>query len=478
MSINFLFILSSLKVFCALFMLPFVISSLFPQGNDNKKKAYVFLVSFAISPLLVSYFYALLLRIMPGRGGTFYDTLMVITFFTIFIVFLKHIRSSYHLLISLLKALQPTNKRDKILASGVSILLTLLFIFILATPLIGNDPLEYFHLSKLILEKKSLAFYPLLDGEGTKGFIAPWTHPLGYPSWLAFMSNGISQADGLMLAKASTFFFTVSIVLSLVVISFFEKLTYRYAASLIYLAIPLCFIHAIYCHVDSLRISLFLSAAIATYIYLQDQNFKNAAFLGGVLGCSWFAHSTGSLTVLVMLGTVFLKGKMKNNVAHVCLILAIITLIIFPDLLYIYKKTGNLIADRENIKTITLLKEEFYLYLSAKRTPKDVLIDLFTDISIYGFTYWFLLAGLLVFLTKITYSKSINIFDFVLGKKENFLNLSVFMLIFFFAGVILTLLLGSLVFVVNIRYIFHPIALVSLIAAFSLFFTKPKVKTP
>ncbi|OJX08487.1 MAG: hypothetical protein BGO76_01850 [Caedibacter sp. 38-128] len=382
---------------------------------------------------------------------------------------------------------KKTNNYDRKLYWLLVFYILLIVIYFLYIPLLENDPQEYFHLAKLILMRKSLDFYPILNGSETRGFIAPWTHPIGYPIFLAWNMLSLPYALGCLLAKLSSLYFSIIMLVSLYLISVKENLQLKHLAGILFLSTPICFYESYICHIDSIRMVLFLATIITLYLHSLTLNYRSALLVGVTTGLSWFVHSSGLLTLIIALGINLLSTlrKPKKTFIYSGIIIVSSTLLVTFDLINIYAKLGKFIGDFDNIKIIRLLNEDFKIFVGLNRGIHNMkeaftwgLGKVFFQYNTYGASYIFFIIGAIILLLK--HKNVLKYVDFF--KFNTRLTLTQHLgltCLLFWGGVILSVFLGLTIFTVNPRYLLQIQPIICFIGAsgISTFLFKMKKNT-
>ncbi|MDP1974639.1 MAG: hypothetical protein Q8K37_01570 [Alphaproteobacteria bacterium] len=359
-----------------------------------------------------------------------------------------------------------------------------IILWFLQKPLLGNDPLQYFYLSSLIDNMKDVSFYPSTSAVDERGFVVPWSHPLGYPGLLAWGRLGLSQDIGLFFAKISSFSMTFSLALALIIILYKETNRFNFWASLLLLTTPLCLSGALECHVDSSRMLLFLTSFLIVYEYLKNVSEKITPqkdisyflILGASFGFSWFYHSSGILTYVICMGVlaiVFLINQrkemsfyamLKKYIPLIFLTTLIMILIVCVDLYNSFKVHGKILADLENIKIINFMLDEYKMYFDLSRGITTLydkfifgILKIFTEIKIFGFVYILFVVSLVLSIRKIKTNNIINMYNFL-----------IFFVFIFYLFVVFTTIMGVGTFSFNPRYLLQIHPIVCLAVAFQM----------
>ncbi|MDP1723432.1 MAG: hypothetical protein Q8L85_01865 [Alphaproteobacteria bacterium] len=359
-----------------------------------------------------------------------------------------------------------------------------IILWFLQKPLLGNDPLQYFYLSNLIDNLKETSFYPSTSAVNERGFVVPWSHPLGYPGLLAWGRLGLSEDIGLFFAKICSFSMIFFLALALIITLYKETKRFNFWASLLLLTTPLCLNGALECHIDSSRMLLFFASFLIVYEYLKNVSEKITPqkdiiyflILGASFGFSWFYHSSGILTYVICMGVfaiVFLLNQRKEMSFYVMLkkyipliFLTTLTmfLIVCVDLYNSFKVHGKILADLENIKIINFMSDEYKMYFDLSRGIKTLyekfvfgIFKIFTEISVFGIVYFLFVISLLLSIKKIKTNNIVNIYNF-----------SIFFVFIFYLFVVVATISGVGTFAFNPRYLLQIHPIVCLAVAFQM----------
>ena len=428
--------------------------------NENN---FIIILSVIVGPLLASWLFIQFIRFFPYYSDLTYISLLNITALTLLLILCPSLKKLFP---------QPTftnfqlsTRYDQIALFAIVIIVSFVFFYFLAFSFIENDPLDYLFLAKLILEKKTVDFYPAMDGVNTHGMIAPFTHPLGFPGFFAINMLGIEDwnlavfavklACGYYLIVSLTFFIHISPEFGCHNI---------YITSLIYISTPLILLLTIRCHIDPYRILLFTLSIFTACKILKKITEAEFILLGVITGLSWFIHSSGILNVFIAVGlsclyTVFNKGFLTSIKLGLWALLGCLVLLTV-DLLHIYKATGRIIGDTENIEVMTLLLEHYKNFWHAFReigSLTDNLMKfnvLFLEIQLFGITYTIFIIAVAFIFIKIRSLKLNDMRIFALLAITAFYGIAIFFT-----------LINVQVFIFNPRYLLQPIGLICLFAA-------------
>ncbi|MBX9621854.1 MAG: hypothetical protein K2X28_07535 [Alphaproteobacteria bacterium] len=342
-------------------------------------------------------------------------------------------------------------------------------------PLLGNDPLEYFYISHLIDAKKDLGFYPNVSGVDSQGLLAPLTHPIGYPALLAWGQLTLGAESGLFTGKILSFLCIFLTLFVACIIQIKEDIKPYVLFPLIFLTTPLVYSNVLEAHIDSIRMLLFLLAIIALYDHFSSQG--SLILVGVSCGLSWFVHSSGILTLVIVLGTYGFFSLLQDRRLSIRVIKDIFLggviiifsclLFVFLDFIKIYSVLGRLIGDLENVQIFCLLSNEYehYIAVSRKMSSLDekflrLVEQLFFSLREYGFSYWLGVIG--IFLCFKPTLKDLR------DNTWGYIDFSLTIVIFFYILVISATLAGKDTFVFNSRYLLQALPLVTFLGILTL----------
>lgn len=448
------YLLSSLIVF---HVIKKYISSFYNEEN------FIIILSIIVGPLLASWLFIQFIRFFPYCSDLTYISLLTITALSLLLILCPNLKKLFPR--PTFTSFQLSTRYDQIALLAIVIIVSFVFFYFLAFSFIENDPLDYLFLAKLILEKKTVDFYPAMDGINTHGMISPFTHPLGFPGFFAINMLGIDNYNVAVFAVklACGYYLIVSLIFFTHISSEFGC-SNIYIASLIYISTPFILLLTIRCHIDPYRILLFALSIFTAYKILKNPTKAEFILLGVITGLSWFIHSSGVLNVFIAVGlaclyAIFKKGFLASIKLGLWASLGCLVLLT-ADLLHIYKATGRIIGDTENIEVITLLLEHYKNFWHAFREignlPDNLMkfSVLFLEIQLFGITYTIFIIAIAIAFVKVR------------SLKLNDMQIFTLLAISAFYGIaILLTLINVQVFIFNPRYLLQPIGLICLFAA-------------
>lgn len=441
----------------------------FAKIKSDYNLIYSYIFSFSIIPWI----YVFLLRFFPHQNSFFYLILIVLPFFLLLILTRKFSKPFFEDFAKLKDLFKEANKYSLLCFVFLNIFIVLWF---LQKPLLGNDPLQYFYLSGLIDQLKDISFYPSTSAVDGRGFVVPWSHPLGYPGLLAWGRLGLPLNDGLFFAKLCSFSAVLLLSLALLIVLYRETKEINFWASLLLLTTPICLNGFLECHVDGSRMLLFLCSFLIVFDYLKNNlNQKSRSIdvayfslLGFCFGFSWFFHSTGILTYVITIAAsalfvFYVKKKevsvleiLKKYIPLVILSTSCMIFVVCMDLYQSFKVHGKFLTDLENIKIFNYFASEYKSYYELSRGLTSLyekciegIGKIFTDIKIFGIVYVLFLISLIIYFRSIKLKK----------EKTFLIHFSMFFVLLFLLFVFFCTFIGIDKFAFNLRYILqiHPI---------------------
>jgi hypothetical protein len=413
-------------------------------------------VCLVISPVVVAWVLSWLLRLLPGQGDSIY-LIMLYGFFGLPPV-LAGIRARRRG--ERLPRLRPSLS-DMAVAIIILGLTWSVTGTILHTPVMANDPLEYFSVARVIYETKALSgVYPLVDTSLSNGFYAPWTHPPGFVLQLVlgFLMQGTAEYAG--AAK----------VLNAYVFAAFMALVYVWAgggvrwrglvAALFLPLTPLLF-HEVYeIHIDVVRIGIWTAAFLLLPTWFRSLRLRDSLALGVVVGLAMFVHSIGLLFWALFLGLVLVlrTGRPATVLVQSAVAVLAALLVVLPDYLQNLALYGRVIGDStplweiEELKLPEFVYEQRGLITVGDRIRNGVL-------AVFGPTYFgraqLLALLLIVAFIGVAIWRTGGRIPRMIGRFRRPLDLNVWMLAFLgFIGVlVLSALLGIELVIKNQRYL-------------------------
>lgn len=437
------------------------------SGGLQFRFSILFICGFGLAPIIIAYFYTLLLWSFPGYGAEFYRAMLMTLAMPATVLLFKLRRA--------MNNFGRIQTMDGAVFSGVERVLLFFFVLVLAAlfvqvailPPTGNDTLEYLQAARLLDKTKDLSIYPVIDTDRSGGFYGPWSHPPGYAGLMAlsFLFQGSREFAG--LAKYWNFYYLILTCFLLFIItwSFTKNRLCALGSSFLLITTPIYFWQASVFHVDSIRCFLFLLGLFAYAIYWQYPDRRNAVLVSLTCALAIFIHSLGLIILpfLVLAEIVRIRNlQMPYRSSFKLFSMIILFLLVFNgrQVWINFSQTGQIVADTANVRSMRSEAIGYQKHLMYERglNGGDQLflrgvLKGFTKNDSFGFAYYTLLLGLLL----CWWRKD----QFL---KENFRRDPTIKIFFISVGgfyilVIATLLLGTIELVKNDRYFLtiHPI---------------------
>lgn len=369
---------------------------------DSEIDPILFVAALALAPALVAWHCALTLRVLPGEAPLYY---VVSTVLLCSIPLAMLVREDLRRRLATL----PRRIWNNVTRAGwvpwilgflVLEAFALIWFMAWLTPLRENDALEYATVARLIFERRTLAFYPIVDPSDIGSFYAPWTHPAGYPALLGFSNfvQGHASIPGLIRFPAVY----SALSLALLVWAVGGRKMGGFAA-IIALGTPLYFVSAINGYVDPVRISASFAALVLVTLCLlrtERPSASQAGWLGIGLGLAFFCHSIGIVVIMLAVGLtlVLCRQSLPRSIMNAAIMTAASLAVVAPDIAANITKVGAIVADVSPVSNLPEVRALEHLRFSRNLdTPyqllRNGLLRGFTDPATYGLTFWIASAG-------------------------------------------------------------------------------------
>lgn len=291
----------------------------------------------------------------------------------------------------------------------------LLFVaFQIATmPFFENDSIEYMAVAKNIFQQASLLGYPITTA-AENGLFAPPSHPPAYHTYIVWGYHWLGT-ESFLPARLLVLHCLVS-TMALVAIAVPDRRPIAVTGAMILLiASPLYVTMIVGYHIDPLRLTAFMAAALAVARLIEKPTTTQAAFTGGLLGLAAFAHSIGILAIAFGGATWLLLGppnRFRN--LRIPLIVGMVALLVgglhYFRNLYLF---GTPIHD--SVPIWDMPEIDFYTDQRYRRdlmTATDRmafgLFRSFTELPQFSLLFWLLIPGLWLVLRKWREAKPVS----------------------------------------------------------------------
>ncbi|MDP3533125.1 MAG: glycosyltransferase family 39 protein [Alphaproteobacteria bacterium] len=460
---NFIDILIQIsKILAITIFIPFTFYNIcIPYDATKIEKRFLFCACLGIGIPFVSFVFLLFTRILNEQS--FY-TLFSITTLPFFFYSLFYLKKLKLFIVNNYTLPLKYNLKNIFVLFFVVVLLLFLILSCVFFPVIENDSIEYFHISRLILGKSFIYDYPSKDA--IKGFVLPLTHPLGFPSYLAF--GAVLLDVDIQNLNSKFFVIMVPIIISfiLIKISTYQKhIKNPFIATFLVLSFPFFFLMSFGFHIDPIRCLTFFSASLFAYLTIKRDNYSNYILLGLSIGLSWFVHSSGILTLFILFTIVFIKNRKKliKTITYICVSFLVCLSVVILDFIKIYDVLGSIFGD---LYTMDIAKENKEAFTHFRKLDRDVSSfsekffygfgKMFFEYRNFGFFYLITIPACIIYIKR-----KIN----TIFKINTFLDFSILIVFMFYLGVLFASFIGIDIFLHNHRYMLQPILHMALIGS-------------
>ena len=376
-------------------------------------------------------------------------------------------------------AQEPFSFADHVLGAALFLVAVALLFISVFTPLTQNDALEYLSAARAVYENNWIGSYPVLEPlTNSDGFYGPWTHPPLYVAMLYLVDvlQGHSEAPGLARLIAPWF----ALAGAFVVFGLSRGLGRAVAlgAALVFLSTPLLFLGAASALLDPLPISGFALLLVAI-VFLGGDTRGRGVCVGLVLGLCLWTHSLAILYVpLALVGIVVTRGIRHWRIwAHESVV-ALTTGLLAGGAHYVRNTFlfGAPISDNPLVFAVTRLAWDEYFIInrgldSVTATFQYGVLKGWFAFEAFGFSFWGMAVGgaALVLALRRNLIRTVVNGSGAINQGQHLLVVLLGILITYYAGVILSVLLGIDLMVKNERYLLSIQALVAIFCGFGYF---------
>ena len=376
---------------------------------SKKKIVFVYVVSMALSFPLLSFILYYVLILFPKQSDIFYVFLVLLILFCPFVLLLRDKQILYDLLIEIWTFIRKFKKIELVVASLIVLTNFIFICLFLVVPLNANDPLLYFEMARYIYETKDILIYPFQETYLT-GYYGPSWHPPSFHCLLvwSFMFQG--GTSSVLFGKIFTAYFSWVSCLLLFVSLYPKGGIVALMSALLLLFTPLYFSHVTISHIDAYRICCYLAASCWLIYFIENPAKRNAIMLGVLVGFAMRAHTFGLLALpFICIGVLLLcKVKFKFRIESALLVILVSFLICGFDYGRVMLLSNSLIPGTEEAFGVYSLKHlEYQAFLEASRgihSFQDIiwngLLKGFSRIDLYGLSYWFMIGGVGVAISR------------------------------------------------------------------------------
>lgn len=444
-------------------------------SGESKKRMLGYCIG--LGPISLSWLLIMLYLAFPGHGNVFYIIIINSLFIIPFLLLRKNLADLPALVRDSMRDHKQDFLNDKfayiILLLGLS-LVVMSFLLAIFLPYSENDALEYAMLAKVMFNEHSARMYPIVDGSQFGGFIAPFTHPLGYVGtfiW-SYLIQGTAEEFGLIKIVAPFYAFCIYLLIINVLSPAGKR--FAYLAGLLFIATPLILNGIVRHQIDPLRFYTFF----VFFIFLREltitQKWQIVIPAGIMLGLCLFSHSIGILAIPIF-GFIYLFFSREK----LSLIIKKITLVILIGFCFVavryaisLQTIGYLIHDGSIVRTVPSLHfYEMYelingIYTNSQKWTNGF-FKIFYNTLYFGIGYLSLLLCLF-FIRK----KNIkNLFIEGISSKNSVnqvLVISTLTVACFFGMVILSILIKNDNFIASNRYMMSVQPFVAILGAWAI----------
>ncbi|WP_240231806.1 ArnT family glycosyltransferase [Devosia lacusdianchii] len=388
----------------------------------------------------------------------------------------------------LLKPRRPTSKGNPgellewgdwaLLAVWLLLALIMLALAVLV-PLSQNDALEYASAARVIYEHNSIGNYPVLDPQANSdGYFGPWTHPPLYVAliFLTDVMQGNADKPGLMRLISPWFALSGSLMVFALARPLGRKVAL--AAAIVFLSTPLFFLGAVSALLDALPISAFV-LLLATIVMMGGGTKSRGTAIGLVLALGLWTHSLAIVFIpLAIVGIVLIHGVRNYRHWLAELAVAILIALLAGGAHYVRNVLlfGAPISDNPAVFALPSLAWDEYFIInrgldSAVATLQYGVLKGWFALEAFGFSFWGMAIGAAACLLAIRTGlvrAALN-GSRTLAAAPGLLLVLLGVLVTYYGGVVVSVLLGIDLMVKNERYLLSIQGLIAVLCAFGFF---------
>ncbi len=436
----FTYLVSSLVIFLA--------AARFTRVTRSEVSRLFFLTA-GLGPIIISVLLTRFYQFLPHRSDAFYLAGVGVCFLPLLILGRRKLHLAVDILADARAFLAERISRKH--WPGMIILALAIILTVGATiqgvwnPLTSQDPLGYATLSRLIHKYGNVAFYPSTEADPQTGFYYPSSHPLAYPALIAwhYMLQGTGEYAGLMKIIAPIY-----TIHGLLLLWHLLANRGRFAgpmAMLLFIGTPWIYNLPRSCHIDPLRVYVFLLAFVWLRELLRRPGRAWTVLAGIAVGASIFSHSAGLLTLPFFAFIYFIKAREAHaqRLVRIAAVCAIAMVLGGPRYLQHFIAAGSPVSDDTRVWSMPELGYKEYLRLDrglatqSERLFNGVLKG-FTKLRYFGLTHWVCAAAVVFGLKRILTDELSSVFLWVL--------------ILFYGLVAITFVIGMDLVIKNDRY--------------------------
>ena len=297
-----------------------------PKGAATAAEGSLWLDAFVLAPVLLALQLNLLLTLWKAEEPYWYWLTLVMAWGAAGMVLgLVHIR----------KLVEEARCLSDVISPRVLLAICCAFAAILMVglllPLQANDPVQYFKLAQLILQRKGMDFYPMTAPVEPSGFVVYMRHPLGYPLLMSWHLLGQGIVSEPAVAKIISVWYWLILCIILIYIGRNRPLHSSIIAVGGFVCTPiLCYQMASH-GVDP----VYLAPLLLLAIRLSEAGAEAVApfwllRFGLLGGAALFVHSIGAVSVFLLL-VAYLIGARRALLSKrflVCIVTGLLAMIL------------------------------------------------------------------------------------------------------------------------------------------------------
>lgn len=336
------------------------------------------------------------------------------------------------------------------------VLAAIVFVQLVAMPLMENDPIEYHAVAKYIFETGSLSVYPVIEA-APNGLFAPPSHPPAYHMYIVWGYAWLGT-ETFVPARLMSIYALVATAWLLGSVLSEHGRRGVVLGLLLLLATPLYVSSLVAYHIDPIRLGSFLAAAVAVARLIERPERETAILAGSILGLAAFAHSIGLLAV-VFGGLAWLLLGPSNRFYRFGLpILVGLFALLFGGAQYLKNLYMFGVPLHDSVPVWDMPEIDFESDLQYRRDLVRLRDKLlfgvfrgFVELPLFGLLFWFALLGAWRVSRRWAEQSTVTrvAFTFVAA---------------FFALALLTALFGSTLVIKNPRYVMTIVPLLIVLA--------------
>lgn len=439
----------------------------------------IFLISAGLGPLLLSWLLVMTMMCTPRLSVVCHVGIVAAIMVFVFLITKKKalvICRIIRYLISLVREDIRSNFLYLICFLICGCILAAAASLAIMVPLISNDASEYMHLADMFFHGASVYIYPILNGASSNGFMFATTHPLGYVGMILWLKvvQGSMVTYGAIRILAIYYVFLVS---SLIYTTFRieNKKNLAWISCLLLLTTPLYVLGGVKHQIDPLRIFTFAAFFIFVgNLYIKPtQRYVLGA--GCILGLGLFCHSLSlfEIPLFFVITMLFIRDISLIKRSLIFISVTFVGLIfVTPRYIVNIYKIGYIIHDGTPVRNLIALHFDLFRQLiSGLYSQSDKLIfgfmKLFYSWGYFGSSYFILMCG--IFLLSKKHVRRLFFFGIRANSYIDLtISISALLAIGYLSIMLISVLMGSTAFIINMRYMITVQPAVAIFSGFLL----------